>query len=162
MAENGIDKLLAAIEALGDRLGDVLARVDALEHRVRKDDGRKRDDEAGGSNLNHKYLGGFQPSGYEADRDSRATAAAVQAKADSAYHHWGLRAAAPYSGERPRAYRIRLLQGLQKHSEPWKNVNLIDLEPKALDIAESEIFADSAKRASGNDSMPTARDQAHG
>jgi hypothetical protein len=70
-------------------------------------------------------------------------------KADEAYRAAG-RMGAPeaYSYERPDSYRLRLAEGLQKHSDTWKNANLSNaLAAGAFNVAEEQIYNDA--RATG-------------
>lgn len=78
--------------------------------------------------------------------------------ADEVYRAAG-RMGAPeaYSYEKPYAYRLRLAEGLQKHSATWGKANLSNaLDAGAFDVAEAQIYADA--RATGRAAGLKARE----
>ncbi|MEF3136373.1 NUDIX hydrolase [Klebsiella quasipneumoniae subsp. quasipneumoniae] len=82
----------------------------------------------------------------DADRNELADA---QIKADSVFSAFGQRAPSPVSGEKPLAYRRRLLVKLQEHSPDFKGVDLSAIaDAQLLNIAEKQIYADAQSAAS--------------
>ncbi|HAW3351304.1 TPA: NUDIX domain-containing protein [Escherichia coli] len=82
----------------------------------------------------------------DAERNEVADA---QVKADSVFSAFGKRAPMPLSGEKPLAYRRRLMIQLQEHSPDFKGVDLSAIADSALlGIAEKQIYADAQKTAS--------------
>jgi hypothetical protein len=76
----------------------------------------------------------------------------LRARADETYRAAGrIGAPEPMSSDRPDTYRLRLAEGLKKHSATWKNADLVNAYAAgALDVAETQIYAEA--RAAG----PTA------
>lgn len=82
----------------------------------------------------------------DAERNELADA---QIKADSVFSAFGQRAPSPVSGEKPLAYRRRLLVKLQEHSPDFKGVDLSAIaDAQLLNIAEKQIYADAQSAAS--------------
>lgn len=82
----------------------------------------------------------------DAERNEVADA---QVKADSVFSCFGKRAPVPLSGEKPLAYRRRLMIQLQEHSPDFKSVDLSSIADSALlSVAEKTIYADAQKSAS--------------
>lgn len=82
----------------------------------------------------------------DADRNELADA---QIKADSVFSAFDQRAPSPTPGEKPLAYRRRLLVKLQEHSPDFKNVDLSAIaDAQLLNIAEKQIYADAQSAAS--------------
>jgi 8-oxo-dGTP pyrophosphatase MutT (NUDIX family) len=70
----------------------------------------------------------------------------IQAKADSVYGAFGAnsRAPRPMEGETPPNYRRRLLEGLKKHSQMWKDIDLyVAINDSALPNVEMAIYNDA-------------------
>lgn len=86
----------------------------------------------------------------DADYGSMADA---QARADGVYQAFGNRAPPPLQGETPHAYRIRLVKAMQKHSAPWKEIDLSALPDNALGVAEGTIYADAVKASSSHEGV---------
>jgi 8-oxo-dGTP pyrophosphatase MutT (NUDIX family) len=80
----------------------------------------------------------------DADYTSLADA---QARADRVLSAFGDSASRPLQGEDLGGYRRRLATGLQKHSGTWAKVDLVALPDSAFEIAEEQIFKDSAAAA---------------
>ena len=79
----------------------------------------------------------------------RNEVADAQVKADSVFSSFGKRAPVPLSGEKPLAYRRRLMIQLQEHSPDFKTVDLSSIADSALlSVAEKTIYADAQKSAS--------------
>lgn len=82
----------------------------------------------------------------DAERNEVADA---QVKADSVFSAFGKRAPMPLSGEKPLAYRRRMMVQLQEHSPDFKAVDLSAInDPALLGFAEKQIFADAQASAS--------------
>ncbi len=82
----------------------------------------------------------------DAERNEVADA---QVKADSVFSSFGKRAPAPLSGEKPMAYRRRMMIQLQEHSPDFKAVDLSSIADSALlGFAEKQIYADAQSAAS--------------
>ena len=85
----------------------------------------------------------------ELSDEERNEVADAQVKADSVFSCFGKRAPVPLSGEKPLAYRRRLMIQLQEHSPDFKGVDLSAIADSALlGIAEKQIYADAQKTAS--------------
>ncbi len=85
----------------------------------------------------------------ELSDEERNEVADAQVKADSVFSCFGKRAPVPLSGEKPLAYRRRLMIQLQEHSPDFKTVDLSSIADSALlNVAEKQIYADAQKSAS--------------
>lgn len=85
----------------------------------------------------------------ELSDEERNEVADAQVKADSVFSSLGKRAPVPLSGEKPLAYRRRLMIQLQEHSPDFKTVDLSSIADAALlGFAEKQIYADAQKSAS--------------
>lgn len=85
----------------------------------------------------------------ELSDEERNEVADAQVKADSVFSSFGKRAPVPLSGEKPLAYRRRLMIQLQEHSPDFKTVDLSSIADSALlSVAEKTIYADAQKSAS--------------
>lgn len=85
----------------------------------------------------------------ELSDEERNKVADAQVKADSVFSCFGKRAPVPLSGEKPLAYRRRLMIQLQEHSPDFKSVDLSSIADSALlSVAEKTIYADAQKSAS--------------
>lgn len=85
----------------------------------------------------------------ELSDEERNEVADAQVKADSVFSCFGKRAPVPLSGEKPMAYRRRLMVQLQEHSPDFKSVDLSSIADSALlGFAEKQIYADAQKSAS--------------
>lgn len=85
----------------------------------------------------------------ELSDEERNEVADAQVKADSVFSCYGKRAPVPLSGEKPLAYRRRLMIQLQEHSPDFKTVDLSSIADSALlSVAEKTIYADAQKSAS--------------
>lgn len=85
----------------------------------------------------------------ELSDEERNEVADSQVKADSVFSSFGKRAPVPLSGEKPMAYRRRLMVQLQEHSPDFKSVDLSSIADSALlGFAEKQIYADAQKSAS--------------
>ena len=85
----------------------------------------------------------------ELSDEERNEVAEAQVKADSVFSSFGKRAPIPLSGEKPMAYRRRLMIQLQEHSPDYKTVDLSAIaDSQLLSTAEKHIYADAQKAAS--------------
>lgn len=85
----------------------------------------------------------------ELSDEERNEVADAQVKADSVFSCFGKRAPIPLSGEKPLAYRRRLMIQLREHSPDFKSVDLSSIADSALlSVAEKTIYADAKKSAS--------------
>ncbi|WP_427193105.1 NUDIX domain-containing protein [Serratia marcescens] len=85
----------------------------------------------------------------ELSDEERNEVADAQVRADSVFSCFGKRAPVPLSGEKPLAYRRRLMIQLQEHSPDFKAVDLSSIADSALlGFAEKQIYADAQKSAS--------------
>lgn len=85
----------------------------------------------------------------ELSDEERNEVAEAQVKADSVFSSFGKRAPIPLSGEKPLAYRRRLMIQLQEHSPDYKAVDLSAIaDSQLLSTAEKHIYADAQKAAS--------------
>ncbi|HCU1302513.1 TPA: NUDIX domain-containing protein [Klebsiella pneumoniae] len=85
----------------------------------------------------------------ELSDEERNEVADAQVKADSVFSSFGKRAPIPLSGEKPMAYRRRLMIQLQEHSPDYKAVDLSAIaDSQLLSTAEKHIYADAQKAAS--------------
>ncbi|EBB4095658.1 NUDIX domain-containing protein [Salmonella enterica] len=85
----------------------------------------------------------------ELSDEERNEIADAQVKADSVFSCFGKRSPVPLSGEKPLAYRRRLMIQLQEHSPDFKTVDLSTIADSALlSMAEKTIYADAQKSAS--------------
>ncbi|SVT97338.1 NUDIX hydrolase [Klebsiella pneumoniae] len=85
----------------------------------------------------------------ELSDEERNEVAEAQVKADSVFSSFGKRAPIPLSGEKPMAYRRRLMIQLQEHSPDFKAVDLSAIaDSQLLSTAEKHIYADAQKAAS--------------
>lgn len=81
--------------------------------------------------------------------EERNELADAQVKADSVFAALGNRAPQPLAGEKPMAYRRRLMVQLQEHSADYKGVDLSSIaDAQVLKIAEKQIYADAQSAAS--------------
>ena len=82
----------------------------------------------------------------------------AQARCESIMASFGKRASAPLQGERYNSYRVRLLKGLQAHSDSYKDIDLASItDVKLLDLAEKKIYEDSAIAARSGSTIPTGQ-----
>lgn len=85
----------------------------------------------------------------ELSDEERNEVAEAQVKADSVFSSFGKRAPIPLSGEKPMAYRRRMMIQLQEHSPDFKAVDLSAIaDSQLLSAAEKHIYADAQKAAS--------------
>ena len=68
----------------------------------------------------------------------------MQVRADSAYMAANRRAPPPHAYERPDEYRRRLADGVKGYSLRWSKADLGLLPDDALNVAETQIYADAA------------------
>lgn len=87
----------------------------------------------------------------ELSDEDRNQIADTQCKADSVFASFGERAPMAVAGEKPLAYRRRILTKLQQHSTDYKAVDLSSIsDSQMLSIAEKQIYADAQHSASSS------------
>ena len=64
----------------------------------------------------------------------------IKARADAVAAKFGKPAPAPMPGERPEAFRVRVLHDLQRHSPEFSDFDLARADHAMLEVAEREIF----------------------
>ena len=74
-------------------------------------------------------------------------------RADGIAKMFGEEAPTPQTGERPEAYRIRVLKGLQRYSPAFADFDLEHADADLLDVAEREIFAAAEQVAQSGTEM---------
>ncbi|HFW5230001.1 TPA: NUDIX hydrolase [Salmonella enterica subsp. diarizonae serovar 50:k:z35] len=126
-----------------------------LEHEAKGEDDRlererkERDREKADSQLRQEIAELRSCIPTELSDEERNEVADAQVKADSVFSCFGKRAPVPLSGEKPLAYRRRLMIQLQEHSPDFKSVDLSSIADSALlNVAEKQIYADAQKSAS--------------
>ena len=142
-----MDKLMEAIGGLADGFKSLAGRMDALEKKP-----EARADYAGGEDYDGRAVKldtAEQPQEQrEREENERAAMADAQAKCDSVAMAFGERAPKPMMGERPRAYRERVLRQFQRHSAEFKDVKMSHLPAgAAFDAIEARVFADAMEAA---------------
>jgi colicin import membrane protein len=152
--ETGVDKLLAKLSSIMDRLDSLEQRGkgETTEETESREDAARRD--RGRSTLTAKDM--------DRQRAEESQMMDSQAMADPAYQSWGLRAPAPMAMENPLDYRRRVLRGLQPHSVQFRDSDLAILsqDAKTFDVVERTIYADAvqaSKNPIGEDGRRTKR-----
>ncbi|MGA2793696.1 MAG: hypothetical protein ABSE69_09185 [Roseiarcus sp.] len=80
-----------------------------------------------------------------------------QARADAVASRFGNQAPRPMDGEKPRAYRCRLLKPYKHNSKEWAQTpdEILAALPKAVfDVAEAKIYSDSVAASATPDVSP--------
>ena len=152
-AEGGgsnIDKVLAHLDNMSNRLDAIEARVDNGATGILPIiDPRKLGREMAASAAAARSDGAIMSlaESQQKQRAEEGELSETQSRADGAYQSWGLRAAAPMQSEAPIAYRKRMLRGLQRHSPLFKDIDLdvVAADAALLAKAESVIYADAVK-----------------
>ncbi|MGK0739987.1 NUDIX domain-containing protein [Yokenella regensburgei] len=131
------------------------ADLKKLEHEAKGEDDRlererkEREREKADSQLRQEIAELRSRIPTELSDEERNEVADAQVKADSVFSSFGKRAPVPLSGEKPLAYRRRLMIQLQEHSPDFKTVDLSSIADSALlGFAEKQIYADAQKSAS--------------
>lgn len=142
-------EIAAADKKRKDAAGSKPTEEGSKAGEVKPDDDDDEDTE-GKEKIKEKVKPDDDDDGSKAERmaaknDAEAVAlSAVQAKADSVLAAFGKAASRPLQGETLRAYRIRLLKGIQGYSDAYKAVNLRSINDEALlDQVEAQIFHDA-------------------
>lgn len=87
--------------------------------------------------------------------EDRNGIAAVHTRADSLYQMLGDSVPQPLPGERLHSYRMRVADGLKRHSNTFRNYQFADwLDDKALALVEERIYADAEDAAKNPDKVP--------
>lgn len=124
--DEGMAKLLAALEGLGTLIGDTNKRLDAMEAA------------SGGGNTV------ADPTSPE-QRTLQLTEA--QARADAVAMQFGAMAPRPMDGETVHAYRCRLLQPYLRHSKEFESLDLRKVAPEGFAGIEQRVYADAVVAA---------------
>lgn len=86
----------------------------------------------------------------ELSYEDKTAIADARSNAEGIYAAVGLRVSEPLHGEKPTAYRKRLVQGLKKFSKQFKDTEIAGLSGSVFDKIEETVYADalSASRTS--------------
>jgi hypothetical protein len=156
-----LNAVLDAITGLGDGFKSLAARMDKME----KSAAEKRADYSGAEDestvpASVRKDDHFKESPQEArerERREEAAMADAQAKCDSVAMAHGERAPKPMMGEKPLAYRRRVLRPFMRHSKEFADADLRQVPAgPVFDAIEGRIFAD-AMEAARNPSIPEGR-----
>jgi colicin import membrane protein len=158
-----LNKVLAALDAIGKRMDGYDAKHDADDAK-RKKDAEEKDIKAPGDPEEMKV------DSSRADSEANLNElGAIQLRADTASAAWGNRIPTPWTNERAEDYLRRAALLHKSHSPAWAAVNLRELKGKALQNAAEQIFSDSeiASRSGdcagvGNLRVVTRRDPVSG
>ncbi|HVC45257.1 MAG TPA: hypothetical protein VND20_10615 [Candidatus Binataceae bacterium] len=82
------------------------------------------------------------------ESDALAELAQLQSRADAVAAKFGEVAPSPMRGERPDAFRVRVLRGLQRHSPTFADFDLARADAALLNVAEREIYQAAERVAS--------------
>ena len=149
-----IDKLLAVMTSLSDRLDATSTRLDALE----KPKPAPEPDLTGEPEPGEKPRASTaadradaEVSKFKAGQADREELVKAQTRADAAFCLHGKRAPMPVMGETPMAYRVRMAYDHKIFSRAHDGVDLAAVaraDAKAFGLIEDKIYADSAAEAS--------------
>jgi len=143
----------AKADAEGEEAAEAKAKADA-EEKAKQDkadaEGKeKADAELAKIRADMEEIKGRVPE--ELSDEDRNDIADTQHKADSVFASFGERAPMAVAGEKPLAYRRRILTKLQQHSTDYKAVDLSSIsDSQMLSIAEKQIYADAQKSAASS------------
>ena len=146
-----INKAIDARMAKADEESEAKAKADADEKAAKEkaDADEKAAKEKADSQLRQEIADLRSRIPTELSDEERNEVADAQVKADSVFSSFGKRAPIPLSGEKPLAYRRRMMIQLQEHSPDFKSVDLSAIADSALlSVAEKTIYADAQKSAS--------------
>lgn len=147
-----IDKLLAVMTSLSDRLDATSTRLDALEKPDPEPDltGEPEPSEKPRASTAADRADA-EVSAYKAKEADRNALVAAQTRADAVFGLHGKRAPMPVMGETPLAYRVRMAYDHKPFSRAHDGVDLAAVaraDVKAFGLIEDKIYADSAAEAS--------------
>jgi hypothetical protein len=159
-----VDKVLRHFDDALKMHADALTRrMDAIEEKMKRADKRRKDDESEGGEegerKREKDGGDEEPDKDELDKErarevvssSHADSAPAdgdacaqfRVAADDAMSGLGTQTPRPLAGETYRAYRVRVLRSLKRHSPGFAKVDLSDFRGPALDAVSNQILADA-------------------
>jgi hypothetical protein len=149
-----IDKILKYLDDGAKKMDAVCSRLDALEKGGKKEpteEERERADRARKDLQSREHGTPWTAADAAREREEHSIMADSQCRADVVYQAWGLRAPIPMHGEKPIAYRRRLLRGVQRHSTEFKDSSLevLSADAKTFEAVETRIYA-AAVAASKN------------
>jgi hypothetical protein len=145
-----LDKILKHLDAMG-------ARLDALEKGGRKDADAPAGEGEGGTEMDAKSRKDRARRDAAAEREQETELADAQHRADSVYQAFGQRAAMPMQGEKPIAFRRRMLRPLLKHSAAFSDVDIAAInDATLLSAIETKVYSD-AMVASATPDVPEGR-----
>jgi hypothetical protein len=136
-----LNKVLAALDAMGKRMDGYDVKHDADDAK-RKKDAEDKEIKAPGD-----------PEEMKCDSEGNLNELArIQMRADTASAAWGNRIPTPWSNEKAEDYHLRRSALQHKtHSPNWKNVDLNELKGKSLQNAAEQIFSDSETASRSGD-----------
>ncbi|MBU9812373.1 NUDIX domain-containing protein [Rahnella sp. SL6] len=143
----------AKADAEGKEAEEAKAKKDAEEKEAKEkadaEEKEKADAEMAKIRADMEEIKGRVPE--ELSDEDRNDIADTQHKADSVFASFGERAPMAVAGEKPLAYRRRILTKLQQHSTDYKAVDLSSIsDSQMLSIAEKQIYADAQKSAASS------------
>jgi hypothetical protein len=147
-AETGekLDKLLKFVDSVGETIGKIHQRMDALEAKTPvkdDDDETKAPETMADSEDEDPNLSIGERNKKRREQGQELTDA--QRRADAVAHLFGQQAPRPMAGELPIEYRRRILREFQRHSPEFKAVDLKTLKGDVLSAVESRIYADATE-----------------
>jgi colicin import membrane protein len=147
-----LDKILKHLDSMGSRL-------DALEKGGRKDatgEGGEGGEGEDGAELAAKRKDKARKDA-AAEREEETALADAQHRADAVYQAFGQRAAMPMQGEKPIAFRRRMLRPLLKHSAAFSDVDIAAInDATLLSAIETKVYSD-AMVASATPDVPEGK-----
>jgi hypothetical protein len=162
-----LDKLLSALDVMGERLDDAFKRLDAYDDaRKRTDaakkkrDDAKRDDETQEEYEARCHAQGISPGAArepvaDSNPENRALFADAQTQAEQAYLAWGHSAPGPLYMERLSSYKARVTRPLLRHSKVYSKTDLDRVrDPAAFDEICRVVYQDSIAASTAPDSVP--------
>ncbi|MGI4765042.1 MAG: hypothetical protein ACRYGP_08250 [Janthinobacterium lividum] len=150
-----LDKLLDHLTTIGEALSKQSDRLDALEKASKpKDEDDKTKDKDKDDEDPTAIADDDKPINQLSQSEKNARAddlAKAQIRADNAMFAHGKRADKPLWSEHPLRYRVRMANEHSQFSKEYSGVNLAAIakaDPKAFDVIEAKIYADSVAEAS--------------
>jgi colicin import membrane protein len=149
-AASGMGKVLEGLDSISKRLdalekrGDARKDADETKEEKEKREAAERVDAARKDLATSEHGTPWNAAKATKDREEDAEKCATQARCDIVAQAFGQRAPMPLQGEKPLAYRKRLLRGFQRHSV-FKDANLdaVVADPATFSQVETQIYADA-------------------
>lgn len=137
---------------------DAKAKADA-EEKERMDAKAKADAAARQDSDLHARLKAIEQRVTDMPEEDRQLFARSQLAAEPVYQAFGDAAGAPrwLNGETRNQYRRRLLTKALPHSARWKDVDISAFNDKALDVVETQVYADAMQTALNPARVPAGR-----